>query len=128
MYVGVQGIGTSKLELEFLRRHGVTHMDTTIDPDDAGETTTLPDARPPGEVTVRVGNGARRAGVVGAGTETLEAAGYPSLPPKNGPTMDGSVVYYVSGYEADAAKVADVRSSAPSATKLTSRSVERRAT
>ncbi len=34
MYVGVQGIGTSKTELEFLRRHGVTHMDTSIDPDD----------------------------------------------------------------------------------------------
>ena len=28
MYVGVQGIGTSKIELEFLRRHGVTHMDS----------------------------------------------------------------------------------------------------
>ena len=34
MYVGVQGIGTSKKELEFLTRHGVTHMDTSIDPDD----------------------------------------------------------------------------------------------
>ncbi len=34
MYVGVQGIGTSKKELQFLTRHGVTHMDTTIDPDD----------------------------------------------------------------------------------------------
>ena len=32
MYVGVQGIGTSRHELEFLLRHGVSHMDTTIDP------------------------------------------------------------------------------------------------
>ncbi len=31
MHVGVQGIGTSKIELEFLRRHGVTHMDATVD-------------------------------------------------------------------------------------------------
>ncbi|MBT4097429.1 MAG: TIM barrel protein [Gemmatimonadetes bacterium] len=31
MYVGVQGIGTSKMELEFLRRHGVTHMDSNAD-------------------------------------------------------------------------------------------------
>ena len=31
MYVGVQGIGTSKIELEFLRRHGVTHMDSNAD-------------------------------------------------------------------------------------------------
>ena len=28
MHVGVQGIGTSKHELQFLTRHGVTHMDT----------------------------------------------------------------------------------------------------
>ena len=34
MYVGVQGIGTSKKELQFLTRHGVTHMDTSIDPND----------------------------------------------------------------------------------------------
>ena len=31
MYVGVQGIGTSKRELEFLVRHGVTHMDCDDD-------------------------------------------------------------------------------------------------
>ena len=81
---------------------------TTTDPDDAEETTSLPDARPPGQVTVRVGNGARRAGVAGAGTEVLEAAGYPTLAPKNGPTMDDSIVYYVAGYVADAAKVAEL--------------------
>ena len=34
MYVGCQGIGTSRHELQFLVRHGVTHMDTSIDPDD----------------------------------------------------------------------------------------------
>ena len=34
MYVGCQGFGTSRHELLFLVRHGVTHMDTTIDPDD----------------------------------------------------------------------------------------------
>ena len=33
MYVGVQGIGTSQHELHFLLRHGVTHMDTQVDPD-----------------------------------------------------------------------------------------------
>ena len=30
MHVGVQGIGTSKMELEFLVRHGVTHMDASV--------------------------------------------------------------------------------------------------
>jgi mannonate dehydratase len=34
MHVGVQGIGTSKTELEFLRRHGVTHMDATVEGSD----------------------------------------------------------------------------------------------
>ena len=31
MHVGVQGIGTSKTELEFLVRHGVTHMDASVE-------------------------------------------------------------------------------------------------
>ncbi len=30
MHVGVQGIGTSSKELEFLLRHGVTHMDASV--------------------------------------------------------------------------------------------------
>ena len=34
MYVGCQGFGTSRHELQFMVRHGVTHMDTGIDPDD----------------------------------------------------------------------------------------------
>ncbi|MDH4077987.1 MAG: LytR C-terminal domain-containing protein, partial [Acidimicrobiia bacterium] len=56
----------------------------------------------------RGGNGARRPGVAGAGTEKLQAAGYPALPPKNGPTMDDSIVYYANGYAAEAASVAVV--------------------
>ena len=35
MHVGVQGIGTSKMELQFLTRHGVTHMDALVDGKDA---------------------------------------------------------------------------------------------
>ena len=31
MYAGVQGIGTSRHELQFLVRHGVTHMDATVE-------------------------------------------------------------------------------------------------
>jgi hypothetical protein len=72
----------------------------------AGESTTLPPARPPADVKVRVGNGARRPGVAGAGTEKLAAAGYDTLPPKNGPTMEDSVVYYANGYASEAAAVA----------------------
>lgn len=71
-------------------------------------TTALPDARPPGEVLVRVANGARRAGVAGAGTEAVTAAGYQTLPPKNGPTKETSIVYYANGYAVEAAKVAEL--------------------
>jgi len=31
MHVGVQGIGTSKKELQFLARYGVTHMDASVE-------------------------------------------------------------------------------------------------
>ena len=31
MHVGVQGVGTSKKELQFLTRHGVTHMDASVE-------------------------------------------------------------------------------------------------
>ena len=31
MYVGTQYLGTSKVEMEFLLRHGVTHFDATVD-------------------------------------------------------------------------------------------------
>ncbi|MEE2658837.1 MAG: mannonate dehydratase [Candidatus Latescibacterota bacterium] len=37
MYVGVQGIRTTKPELQFLTRHGVTHMDTNLDTDNPGD-------------------------------------------------------------------------------------------
>ena len=30
MHVGVQGMGTSRVELEFLLRHGVTHMAASV--------------------------------------------------------------------------------------------------
>lgn len=35
MYVGAQYLGTSKKEMEFLTRHGVTHFDATVDGMDA---------------------------------------------------------------------------------------------
>ena len=31
MYVGTQYFSTSKLEMEFLTRHGVTHFDATVE-------------------------------------------------------------------------------------------------
>lgn len=69
-------------------------------------TTTIPEAHLPNEVLVRVGNGARRGGVAGAGTSIVEQAGYPTLAPKNAPSTEASIIYYVEGYLADALQVA----------------------
>ncbi len=85
--------------------------DTT--PDDTTTTTVPLVVRPPAEVTVRVGNGARKPGVAGTGTDILTQAGYPSLSPKNSPTVEASVVYYVEGYEGDAQQVARLMNMAP---------------
>jgi hypothetical protein len=80
---------------------GTAQTDTTAVPSED-------EVRPAAEVTVRVGNGARRPGVAGAGTETLQAAGYTMLAPKNGPTVDDSVVYYTDSFQADAVRIADL--------------------
>lgn len=85
-----------------------TDPSATSEPAEGSETSAIVAAHAPDEVLVRVANGARRAGVAGAGTETLQAAGYPTLSPKNGPTLETSVVYYTSGYAADAIKIAEV--------------------
>lgn len=84
---------------------------TTISDDDtttSEEETTTTAAEPhlPNEVLVRVGNGARRGGVAGAGTSIVEQAGYPTLSPKNAPSTEASIIYYVEGYLADALQVA----------------------
>ncbi len=90
--------------------------DDGAEDDETDDTTsTLPESRPPAEVLVRVANGARREGVAGAGTEAVVAAGYETLPPKNGPTSENSIVYYANGYAADAASVAELLGLEPTA-------------
>jgi hypothetical protein len=69
-------------------------------------TTTSAQVHLPSEVVVRVGNGARRGGVASAGTNLVEQAGYPTLSPKNAPSAEVSVIYYVEGFQADAVQVA----------------------
>lgn len=81
-----------------------TEGDTTTTVEE--ETTTTATLRIPGEVTTRVGNGAQRGGIAGAGTGLLDEAGYVTLGPKNAPPTPNSIVYYVETYEADAAQVA----------------------
>ncbi len=83
-----------------------TETTTDVTEPETPVTEPTPVVRPPGEVTIRVGNGARKGGVAGAGTDLLTQAGYVALAPKNAPTVANSVVYYIEGYEADAAQVA----------------------
>ncbi len=70
------------------------------------ETTTTTILHLPNEVTARVGNGAGRGGIAGAGTALLDQAGYVTLGAKNAPATDASIIYYVEGYAGDAAQVA----------------------
>ncbi|MEM9130798.1 MAG: LytR C-terminal domain-containing protein [Actinomycetota bacterium] len=94
-----------------------TVTDTTEEEadDESTTTTAVVAARPPEEVQVRVANGARRVGVAGAGTAVLAEAGYDTLDAKNGPTMDDSIVYYISGFAADAVLVAETLGLDPTA-------------
>ncbi|MEL7156613.1 MAG: LytR C-terminal domain-containing protein [Actinomycetota bacterium] len=87
---------------------------TTEVEEETTTTTALVTARPPDQVQVRVANGARRVGVASAGTAVLADAGYDMLDPKNGPTLDDSIVYYISGFAADAVLVAETLGLDPS--------------
>jgi hypothetical protein len=74
-----------------------------------GETT--PDGtavtRPPGEVTVWVLNGGGPTGTATNGTQVVANAGYATVPADNAPQdVPQSIIYYVEGYQADAAAVA----------------------
>lgn len=65
-------------------------------------------ARPPGEVIVLVLNAVDpRQPIAGTNVELLTASGYNALPPKDAPEVAASsAVYFVEGYEADAAQIA----------------------
>lgn len=64
--------------------------------------------RAPAEVKVMVINAARISGIATQGSELLSPIGYQMLKPGNGNSVAESVVFYVEGYEADAAAVAVV--------------------
>lgn len=93
---------------------GTADGETDGDADDqstttsADSTTTIPAVHLPSEVIVRVGNGARKSGIAGAGTELVQSAGYDTLEPDNAPSTETSVVYHVEGYEADAVQIARI--------------------
>ncbi len=64
--------------------------------------------RTPAEVKVLVVNAARVSGIASQGSDLLSPLGYQMLKPSNGNSVNESVVFYLEGYEADAAAVAVV--------------------
>jgi hypothetical protein len=78
-----------------------------VEPDEAATTTTVPPPRPPGEVAVRVANGAQRVGVAAAGGGRLESLGYQVVGLANAAARPTSVVWFVEGFEPEARAVAE---------------------
>lgn len=64
-------------------------------------------AHDPAQVKVLVLNGSGKAGVAKSGADLLKAANYTTLEPSNakGGTIATSIVYFVAGYDADAAAI-----------------------
>ena len=87
--------------------------DTGSTPSTSKSTTTAPTGstvvqpHDPAQVRVLVLNGSGKSGVAAAGTDLLKAANYTTLEAGNakGGTVATSIVYYVPGYDADAAAV-----------------------
>jgi hypothetical protein len=83
---------------------------TTTTPGDT-TTTTASEARPPGEVTVLVANGSGLPGVASAASAQLAAAGYLTADPddiKPAELGKPTVIYYITGFEAEAKAVAEL--------------------
>lgn len=81
---------------------------TTKKPTTTAPTSSVPvQAHDPAQVKVLVLNGSGKAGIAKAGADLLKAANYTTLEPANakGGTVATSVVYFVAGYDADAAAI-----------------------
>jgi hypothetical protein len=82
--------------------------DQPDDDDDATSTTTTTAApRAPSEVKVLVANGSGVNGAAGGATDTLEALGYVTAAPANAERVPSTIVYFTSGFEAEAAALAE---------------------
>ena len=82
----------------------VTSTSSTTEP--TTSTTEAISIHVPNEVQVLVSNSARVGGIAGQASDILKAAGYATLRPTNGDTVEQSVVYYADGFEGDAVQVA----------------------
>ena len=67
-----------------------------------------PPVRPPSQVGVLVLNATSVAGLAGRLTEELAGLGYRTVPPDNHPeNLDSSVIWYVEGYDREAAVLSE---------------------
>lgn len=71
-------------------------------------TTAAPQPHQPAQVKVLVANGAGITGAASTANNTLIAKGYNALSPTNSPTVSTTAVYFASGYQADAAAIAQL--------------------
>lgn len=86
---------------------GARATTTTVAPDEAQPTTTLPPVRPPAEVKVIVSNGSSVNGAAGAVSDKLKPAGYNLLAAVNATVkVQSPVVYFTPGFDREAAAVA----------------------
>lgn len=83
-----------------------------VDVDDAGEdaeattTTTTQALRDPAEVKVLVANGSGVNGAAGGATDALEALGYVTATPANADRVPATIVYFTTGFQAEAEALA----------------------
>lgn len=73
---------------------------------DVTTTTTTEAPRPAAEVKVLVANGSGVDGAAGGTTDALEALGYVTGTPANAERVPATVVYFTTGFEAEAAALA----------------------
>lgn len=84
-----------------------TDVDESGDEDpDATTTTTTEAPRPPAEVKVLVANGSGVNGAAGGTTDALEALGYVTGTPANAERVEATVVYFTTGFQAEAEALA----------------------
>jgi hypothetical protein len=76
------------------------------DPDSTTTTPTTEAARPPAEVKVLVANGSGVNGAAGGATDALEALGYVTATPANAERLPATIVYYTTGFQAEAEALA----------------------
>lgn len=93
--------------------------DGTVQPDADGDdtevttTSTTAPPRDPAEVKVLVANGSGVDGAAGGTTDALEALGYVTGTPDNAERVPTTVVYYTTGFEAEAQALAAAIGASP---------------